>query len=301
MKVYNSFSRAILLADLCAEFALEWQGDNLLLETFGTHKKHQKNSLYFNLGSRVSSCEGVAIVAEFSKNKNEILSSDPLETFLKITQKYFSLHFNSQSIDGDYFVHPTACVEGTISKGCQIGPFTFVAEGAHLEENVRLDSNVSIHKGTYIGKGSIIQSGVVLGGDGFGIYKNKILPHLGGVELGENCFVGANSVIAAGLIYPTRLGENCKLDSFVQIAHNCQIGNGSIFCSQSGLGGSCYLGDNVTLAGGAQVADHISISANTTVAAKAGVTKNIGPGTFAGFPAIPITQWRKEQILQREE
>ena len=301
MKVYNSFSTSVFLEDLCSEFELKWQGSNLLLENFGTPKKHQNHSLYFKLDKKVYSGDGVAIVKEFTENQNEILSTDPLTTFLKIAQKYFTLHFSSSSLDGKCFIHPTACVEGSVSNGCYIGPFCWVAEGSHLEENVRLESNVSVHKGTYIGKGSVIQSGVVLGGDGFGIHQGQIIPHLGGVELGENCFIGANSVLAAGFIHPTQLGDHCKLDSLVQIAHNCKVGRGSIFCSQSGLGGSCQLGENVTLAGGAQVADHVSIAANTTVAAKAGVTKNIGPGTFAGFPAVPIKQWRQQQVAQRRK
>ncbi len=146
-----------------------------------------------------------------------------------------------------------------------------------------------------IGANTIVHPGAVIGTRGFGFHNKKPVPHFAGVIIGEDCEIGPNTVIAAGFLEATQLGNGCKLDSFVQIGHNCVVGNNVIFCSQSGLAGSVIVEDDVVLAGGAQVAGHLTLGKGCVIAAKAGVTKSIKPGiTVAGFPAIPIEKWRRK-------
>ena len=188
-------------------------------------------------------------------------------------------------------VHPTA----------QISPNCFIADNVKIGENCILHPGVSLYPNVEIGNGTVLHSGVVIGSRGFGFYEengNQIaVPHFGGVVIGENCEIGPNSVVAAGFLEATRLGNNCKLDSLVQIGHNCIVGNNAVFCSQSGLAGSVIAEDNVTLAGGAQVAGHLTLGKGCVIAAKAGVTKSVKPGAkMAGFPAVPIEVWRKNLL-----
>jgi UDP-3-O-[3-hydroxymyristoyl] glucosamine N-acyltransferase len=191
-------------------------------------------------------------------------------------------------------IHPSA----------QINPNVFVPAGVKIGENCVLHSGVNLYPNVEIGNGTILHSGVVVGSRGFGFYEcdgeQLAVPHFGGVAIGENCEIGPNSVVAAGFLEATRLGDSCKLDSFVQIGHNCIVGNNVVFCSQSGLAGSVIVEDNVTLAGGAQVAGHLTLGKGCIIAAKAGVTKSIKPGAkVAGFPAIPIEEWRSNYVKKR--
>lgn len=188
-------------------------------------------------------------------------------------------------------------VERKIHLTAQIGEFCNIPNGVSIGENCVLHSGVYLYPNVEIGKGTVLHSGVVVGSRGFGFHNGIEVPHFGGVIIGENCEIGPNSVIAAGFLEATRLGNGCKLDSFVQIAHNCVVGNNVVFCSQSGLAGSVIAEDNVVLAGGAQVAGHLTLGKGCVVAAKAGVTKSVKPGaTVAGFPAIPIEEWRRKQL-----
>jgi UDP-3-O-[3-hydroxymyristoyl] glucosamine N-acyltransferase len=191
--------------------------------------------------------------------------------------------------------------QSEIHPSAEISPNVFIPNGVKIGENCVLHSGVNIYPNVEIGSGTVLHSGVVVGSRGFGFYEcngeQLAVPHFGGVVIGENCEIGPNSVVAAGFLEATQLGNFCKLDSFVQIGHNCIVGNNAVFCSQSGLAGSVIVQDNVVLAGGAQVAGHLTLGKGCIVAAKAGVTKSIKPGAkVAGFPAVPIEEWRKKMV-----
>ncbi|MDR1812157.1 MAG: UDP-3-O-(3-hydroxymyristoyl)glucosamine N-acyltransferase [Candidatus Fibromonas sp.] len=196
-------------------------------------------------------------------------------------------------------INPHAFVLGSVGANSVVEAFCSVPLGASVGENCVLHSGVHLYPNVVIGNGTVLHSGVVVGSRGFGFCGEQIeVPHFGGAIIGENCEIGPNSVIAAGFLEATRLGNFCKLDSFVQIGHNCIVGNNAVFCSQSGLAGSVIAEDNITLAGGAQVAGHLTLGKGCIIAAKAGVTKSVKPGAkVAGFPAVPIEDWRRRNIF----
>jgi UDP-3-O-[3-hydroxymyristoyl] glucosamine N-acyltransferase len=128
-----------------------------------------------------------------------------------------------------------------------------------------------------------------------------MVPHFAGVRIGNRCSFGANTVIAAGFISPTTIGDHCHLDSMVQIAHNCILGNHVYMASQTALGGTTILEDGVQFAGGAKAAGHLTVGKNAIVTAKAGVTKSVPAGkTVAGFPAVDIEIWRRSMVKLRQ-
>jgi UDP-3-O-[3-hydroxymyristoyl] glucosamine N-acyltransferase len=208
---------------------------------------------------------------------------NPYKAIIKCAEILNKNEFAKGEIHPAAQISPQALVLGSVGANSVVGAFCSVLEGVKIGENC------------------VLHSGVAVGSRGFGFYEcngEQIpVPHFGGVVIGDNCEIGPNSVVAAGFLEPTRLGNFCKLDSFVQIGHNCIVGNNVVFCSQSGLAGSVIVEDDVTLAGGAQVAGHLTLGKGCIIAAKAGVTKSIKPGAkVAGFPAIPIEEWRKKMV-----
>lgn len=201
-------------------------------------------------------------------------------------------------------IHPTAVVEGFVDEGCFVGPGCIVMRGARVGRGCRLESNVTIYPNVVVGEGCIFQAGVVVGSRGFGFYEHegarRMVPHFAGVRIGNRSSFGANTVVAAGFISPTTIGDNCHLDSMVQIAHNCVLGNNIYMASQTALGGTTILEDGVQFAGGAKAAGHLTVGRNAIVTAKAGVTKSVPAGkTVAGFPAIDIDIWRHQMVELR--
>lgn len=202
-------------------------------------------------------------------------------------------------------VHASAVVEGRVGENAIVGPGCVVMRGATLGAGCVLEANVTIYPNVVVGDDCVFQAGTVIGSRGFGFYeyegRRRPVPHLAGVCIGHGCSFGANSVVAAGFLSPTTIGDNCHFDSFVQVAHNCRLGNNIFMASQSGLAGSVTVEDDVELAGGAQVANHLTLGKGCRIAAKAGVTKSIPAGlTVSGFPAEEITVWRRSMVRLRQ-
>jgi UDP-3-O-[3-hydroxymyristoyl] glucosamine N-acyltransferase len=221
-------------------------------------------------------------------------------------------------------IAPTSVVEGCLEGGVVVGPGAYVAAGAYIGRGTRIGANAVIEAHCTIGRECVIQPGVVIGCAGFGFYSRPHagtrppapmagstrafpagsgllpMPHPAGVVIGDACFIGANTVVAAGVLHPTSLGRGCKLDSHVQIAHNVTLGEDCLLASQSGVAGSTVAGNRLRLGGAASVDGHLRLGDDVSVAACSGVTKSLPDGAVvAGFPARPIGAWRKAQIAER--
>ncbi len=189
-------------------------------------------------------------------------------------------------------------------KDIEVGFGTSITSQCSIGSGSKIGNNVVIEGPVKIGKNCNIQSGVTIGVAGFGFYewqgRRYPLPHFAGVEIGDDVWVGANTVIAAGVLHPTRIGNSTIIDSLVQIAHNVEIGEGCAIASQAGIAGSTKIGNRVQIGGQAGIAGHIQIGDSVVIAAQSGVTKSIPAGlTVAGFPAEAIETWRKKIVLQR--
>lgn len=187
-------------------------------------------------------------------------------------------------------VSPTAQIHpgASIGKKVQIGHFVCIGEGSSighnsiLEDGVKIAENVQIGEGARIGRNTVVFSGSVIGkrfrsygnatigAEGFGfVFANGIhnkIPQVGRVIIGDDVELGSNSCIDRGALGDTVIGDGCKFDNQVQIAHNCKVGKNVIVAGQSGLAGSVELGDNVLIGGACCVSDHLVLEEGTILA-----------------------------------
>jgi UDP-3-O-[3-hydroxymyristoyl] glucosamine N-acyltransferase len=299
--------------------SLEWCGNTTDIDISGFAPVEQalpseiafwtENSISGNLRN---SHAGLLLVRDTFQGRPDYVQTllrvrNPYHAMVCFLEKYHApfVTYHEKTIASSAEIHPTAVVEGVVGEQCIIGPYCVVPQGAVIGNYCVLESRVTLYPQVVIGNRCVIQSGVVIGSRGFGFYDYEgvryPVPHFGGVCIGDDCSFGANMVVAAGFMSPTRIGCSCHFDSFVQIGHNCTLGNSIYMASQSGLAGGVLVEDHVELGGGAQVAGHITLGHHVTIAAKSGVIKIVPSGSvMAGFPAVPIEAWRRQELALRK-
>lgn len=166
-----------------------------------------------------------------------------------------------------------------------MGEGVSIGVGAVVLPRVRLGARVRV------------APGAVVGAPGFGFAtgpggRTREIPQLGGVVVEDDVFIGPLCTIASGTLGPTILRKGVKLDAQVHVAHNVEIGEGSVLAAQCGIAGSAVIGKGVLLGGQVGVADHVRIGDGARVAAKSGVIGDVPEGaTVAGYPAVDRHRW----------
>jgi UDP-3-O-[3-hydroxymyristoyl] glucosamine N-acyltransferase len=139
-----------------------------------------------------------------------------------------------------------------------------------------------------VGRGCIIHSGVVIGADGFGFAPLDgrwiKIPQLGRVLIGDDVEIGANTTIDRGTMGDTVVESGAKIDNQVQVGHNCFIGANTVIAGCVGIAGSARIGRNCMIGGAAGVAGHLSIADGCVIGPATVVSGSITqPGHYTGF------------------
>jgi UDP-3-O-[3-hydroxymyristoyl] glucosamine N-acyltransferase len=223
----------------------------------------------------------------------------------------------------DEGVDPRASVHGTatVAEGAWVGPFAFVGRGAlvgrgsrilpfayvgdhaRVGQGCRLDPGAVLLEGCAIGDGAVLGPHAVVGGSGFGFYRDRAkgwrrIRGAGSVELGAGVELGSHTCVDRATLGATRIGAGTKVDNLVQVGHNSLVGERVLLCAQVGLSGSVRIGDDTILAGQVGVADHRRIGRSARVGAKSGVAHDVPDGGRAsGIPAIPQKEWLRASAV----
>lgn len=214
-------------------------------------------------------------------------------------------------VDDSAKVHPDAQLaaltfvgeRSEIGAGVFVGPGTVIGDDCAVGSGSHLAANVSLIEDVTIGERAIVHAGVVLGADGFG---HKVtdtgwlkVPQVGGVRIGDDVEIGANTCVDRGAIDDTVIEDGVRLDNHIQIAHNCRIGAHTVIAAQAGVSGSTRIGRRCIIAGQVGFVGHISVCDDVVITGGAVVTKSITqPGMYSGsFPAEQDRDW-KQRVVQ---
>ncbi len=190
-----------------------------------------------------------------------------------------------------------------IGKNCTILAHVYIGAEAVVGDNTIIYPSVTVYRDCKIGSECIIHANTVIGADGFGFATNNLGEHKkiyqnGNVVIEDDVEIGSNVSVDRAVFGTTLIKKGVRIDNLVQIGHNCEIGEYSVFVAQSGSAGSTKLGRNVVVGGQSAFAGHLEIAPFSTFAARSGVTNNIKESgkTYGGFPLLEQRTWLKLQV-----
>ncbi|MEM7470124.1 MAG: UDP-3-O-(3-hydroxymyristoyl)glucosamine N-acyltransferase [Pseudomonadota bacterium] len=217
-----------------------------------------------------------------------------------------------------------------IGRDVQIGADARIASHVSIAEDTRLGARALVHSGARIGRDVqigddfICQPGAVIGADGFSFVTPETsaveaarkslggssdakaqswtrIHSLGGVTIGNDVEIGANSTIDRGTIRATSIGDGTKLDNLVHLGHNVEVGRDCLLCGQVGVAGSAKIGDNVVLGGQVGVSDNIFVGEGVIAGGGTKIMSNAPAGrVLLGYPAVKMeTHIEMQKALRR--
>lgn len=243
-----------------------------------------------------------------------LLTDDPYLIYALIATELHPLPPLQVGIHSSAFVSSTASVSASaeISANVSIGDTTVVGDGVYVAPGVvigpgctvgdcsRILANATLVQDVEIGERCIIHPGAVIGADGFGNARTQgrwvKVPQIGGVHIGNDVEVGANTCIDRGSLDDTVIGDGVRLDNLIQIGHNAQIGAHTAMAATCAISGSTVIGERCMIGGQTAIAGHVSICDDVVIAGATMISKSIvEPGYYMGsFPGEKGSDWKRK-------
>lgn len=261
--------------------------------------------------SRASAFILPAKAADFT-DRPRILTPDPYLYFARAAQLFnppkavpAGVHPSAvvgSELPASVAVGPNAVIgaDCRIGEGCVIGAGCLIGDGVTIGAGSLLHAGVKVYDGCTIGARAILHSGAVIGADGLGFARDADkhwvkIPQIGGVVIGDDVEIGANTTVDRGALEDTVIGNGVKLDNLIHVAHNCRVGEDTIMAAMAGLAGSTTVGKRVQVGGKAGFSGHLEVGDDIVISADTNVTKSIDkPGVYtAMIPLQPHADWVK--------
>ena len=220
----------------------------------------------------------------------------------------------SARIGENCVIDPSAAIGPycVIGNGVNIGADTIIEAGTVIGEQCQMGAachlfpRVTLYSDVHLGARVVLHSGAVIGADGFGMAnqggKWLKIPQVGGVRIGDDVEIGANTTVDRGAIGHTVIEEGVKLDNQIQVGHNVRIGAHTAIAACSGISGSVTIGKYCRISGMVGFTGHFTVADGTVITGMTMVSKSIAkPGIYSSGTAIePHEQWRKNAVRFRQ-
>lgn len=181
-------------------------------------------------------------------------------------------------------IHPTAYVaEGAkLGDNVSVGPFAVIEAGAEIGADSRIGAHAVVHAHVKLGQGNILHPHAVLGG----------LPQDTGFKPETETWLicGDNNTFREGFTAhratkensATRIGSGCYFMNNSHVAHDCSIGDSTIFANNVAIGGHVEVGKKVFIGGSAVAHQFCRIGSYAIVQGTTGLNKDVIPFTMIG-------------------
>ena len=176
-----------------------------------------------------------------------------------------------------YSLHPDA----KLGKNVEISNFSTIYGNVVIGDNCWIGPNVTIMDGARIGNNCRIFPGAVIAGIPQDL---KFQGEITTAEIGDNTTIREYVTVNRGTKSKgkTTVGNNCLIQSYVHIAHDCSIGNDCILSGYTGLSGEVIIGDFAVLGGGSLIHQFVRIGSHVMLQGGSKVVKDVPPFVMAG-------------------
>lgn len=176
-------------------------------------------------------------------------------------------------------IHPTAVIEAGAEMGrdVQCGPFSFVGAGARIGNACVLGPHVAVLGNTVLGDGCRVHAGAVIGDEPQDLaFKPDTRSY---VRIGAGCVIREGVTIHRGTKPETvtEVGENCFLMANSHLAHNVRLGRNVILANGVLLAGYVDVGDRAFISGNTAVHQFARIGRLAMLGGAAGFSKDVPP------------------------
>jgi UDP-N-acetylglucosamine acyltransferase len=188
------------------------------------------------------------------------------------------------SIDPSSRIDPSA----DIAEGVVIGPWCIIGANVSIGAGTVLDSNVVIRSNTRIGKNNRIFQFSSVGEDPA---DKKFAGEETWLEIGDNNIFREGVTLHRGTAFGggiTRIGSKNLMMSYVHVAHDCIVGDNTIFANNVGISGHVQVADWAILGGYAGVNQFLKIGAHAMIGGMTHITNDI--------PAFVIVSGRPASV-----
>ncbi|MDE3012185.1 MAG: acyl-ACP--UDP-N-acetylglucosamine O-acyltransferase [Pseudomonadota bacterium] len=180
-------------------------------------------------------------------------------------------------------LHPTALIDpkAELADDVEVGPYAVIEAGARIDSGTTIGAYTRICGDTRIGRDNRIHSHCSLGE----VPQDK---KYGGettrLEIGDRNLIREFCTFNRGTaddLGVTRLGNDNWIMAYVHIAHDCQIGDHTIFANNAQLAGHVHVGDYAILGGFTGVHQFVHIGAHSFTAIATILVHDLPPYVMA--------------------
>jgi UDP-3-O-[3-hydroxymyristoyl] glucosamine N-acyltransferase len=312
----------VTLGEIAVRFGCELRGDpQQEIDSVGTLVDAHPRAITFLAEGRHRSAmaqtraAAVVLDARFARQcpVAVLISSNPRATYARIATFLYpaapvvpGIHPSAiiaadAQIDASAHVGALAVIGARtrVGPGVMIGPHCVIGSGVSLAAQVQLVARVTLCDGVSVGERSIMHPGSVAGSEGFGFAPEGgawlKIPQVGGVRIGADVEIGANTTIDRGAIGDTVIGDGVKLDNLIQIGHNVRLGAHTAVAGCVGISGSTVIGERCQIGGATGIGGHLMITDDVIITGFSMISHSIPkPGVYSsGIPFEDARTWRR--------
>jgi UDP-N-acetylglucosamine acyltransferase len=181
-------------------------------------------------------------------------------------------------------IHPTAFIANTaiLGENVTVGAFAVIENNVEIGANCTIGSHAVIQPFVKMGAGNTIHTHAILGDlPQDTSFKKETISwlHIGDNNTFREGFTAHRSAKENGI---TLIGSNCFFMANSHVAHDCIIGNHTIFANNVAIGGFVEVGNNVFIGGSVVAHQFCRIGSFAMIQGTTGLNMDVIPFTLIG-------------------